>query len=70
MGPQLTSHVFGLLKARYDEGLSEEDRWLSSDEGAEWVVRCVDRIRDVARGVEFGEGSLGVDGEEGVKAKL
>lgn len=53
VGPQLTSHVFGLLKARSIEGLSEEDRWLSSDEGTEWVIKAVDRIYDVARGEEY-----------------
>lgn len=45
--PQLTSHVFGLLKARTIEGLSEEDAWLASDEGTEWVIRTVDDIVDV-----------------------
>ena len=54
VGAQLVSHVFGLLKARDVEGLSGEDRWLSSDEGTEWVIRTVDRVYDVARG---GEGS-------------
>ncbi|EEB88598.1 hypothetical protein MPER_13492, partial [Moniliophthora perniciosa FA553] len=44
--PQLTSHVFGLLKARYMENQSEEDVWLSSDEGAEWVLRTVDEVLD------------------------
>lgn len=51
--PQLTSHVFGLLKARYETPVqrhqSEEDKWLSSDEGAEWVLRSVDEILDVVR---------------------
>ena len=46
VGPQLTSHTFGLLKARYLEEKSEEDTWLSSDEGAEWVIRTVDEILD------------------------
>lgn len=45
--PQLTSHVFGLLRARYVEKQSEEDKWLSSDEGTEWVIRTVDEILDV-----------------------
>ncbi|KAF8232429.1 hypothetical protein L208DRAFT_934702 [Tricholoma matsutake] len=45
--PQLTSHVFGLLKARYVENQSQEDKWLSSDEGTEWVIRTVDDILDV-----------------------
>ncbi|KAG6837937.1 hypothetical protein H0H93_008331 [Arthromyces matolae] len=47
VGPQLSSHTFGLLKARYVEGLSEEDAWLSSDEGTEWVLRTIDDILDV-----------------------
>lgn len=47
VGPQLTSHVYGLLKARAAQGLSEEDRWLASDEGAEWVIRTVDTLLDV-----------------------
>ncbi|KAF5393823.1 hypothetical protein D9757_000191 [Collybiopsis confluens] len=48
--PQLTSHVFGLLKARYMENQNEEDQWLSSDEGTEWVIRTVDEILDGIRG--------------------
>jgi len=52
VGPQLTSHVFGLLKARDVDGLSGGDRWLTTDEGTEWVIRSVDRIYDVARGEE------------------
>lgn len=48
VGPQLISHVFGLLKARNSAfDLSEEDKWLSSDEGTEWVIRTVDEIADV-----------------------
>jgi len=47
VGPQLTSHVYGLLKARTAEGLSEEDRWLASDEGTEWVIRTIDTLLDV-----------------------
>src|SRR5713226_3074058 len=47
VGPQLTSHVFGLLKARTAQDLTEEDRWLASDEGTEWVIRTVDTVLDV-----------------------
>jgi len=47
VGPQLVSHAFGLLKARYVKGQNEEDAWLSSDEGTEWVIRTVDEILDV-----------------------
>lgn len=52
VGPQLTSHVFGLLKARtaQDQGyeMNEEDKWLATDEGTEWVIKTVDFILDVA----------------------
>ncbi|KIK65451.1 hypothetical protein GYMLUDRAFT_38917 [Collybiopsis luxurians FD-317 M1] len=58
--PQLTSHVFGLLKARYVENQSEEDKWLSGDDGTEWVIRTVDEILDGVRGYD----------EEEHKAKL
>ena len=54
VGPQLTSHVFGLLKARDVPGLSEEDYWLATDEGTEWVVRTVDALLDVVK-PELGE---------------
>ena len=51
VGPQLTSHVFGLLKGRAAEGqgyeMNEEDRWLTTDEGTEWVINTVDSILDV-----------------------
>jgi hypothetical protein len=47
VGPQLTSHTFGLLKARDVPDQNEEDAWLSSDEGTEWVIRMVDEILDV-----------------------
>jgi len=51
VGPQLTSHVFGLLKARaaQDQGyeMNEEDKWLATDEGTEWVIETVDSILDV-----------------------
>lgn len=46
VGPQLISHTFGLLKARLVENQSPEDQWLSSDEGAEWVIRTVDETLD------------------------
>ncbi|GJE84662.1 hypothetical protein PsYK624_007380 [Phanerochaete sordida] len=49
VGPQLISHVFGLLKARDVEGLSAEDYWLATDEGTEWVLRTTDAILDVVK---------------------
>ena len=30
-------------------GLSEEDYWLATDEGTEWVVRTTDAILDVVK---------------------
>jgi len=42
----LISHTFGLLKARNTENQTEEDKWLSSDEGTEWVLRIVDEVLD------------------------
>jgi len=52
VGPQLMSHVFGLLKARSETDLSEGDKWLSSDEGTEWVIRTVDSVVDAVKGGE------------------
>lgn len=52
VGPQLISHTFGLLKARDVEHQNDEDKWLSSDEGTEWIIRTVDEVLD---GVSAGE---------------
>jgi len=50
------SHVFGLLKANVDEfegdKTSKGDRWLSSEEGTEWVIKTVDELCDVVKGVD------------------
>lgn len=56
VGPQLISHVFGLLKARDAENfnLSEEDKWLASDEGTEWVIRTVDEVLDAVSAADGG----------------
>ena len=56
VGPQLTSHVYGLLKARNYEadraaaGTSEGEEWLSTPEGATWVIDTVDKLMDVVKG--------------------
>ncbi|KAG8845870.1 hypothetical protein FRB96_002238 [Tulasnella sp. 330] len=48
VGPQLTSHVFGLLKsAKEGEARAVHERWLSSEAGAEWVIQAVDRLCEV-----------------------
>ena len=57
VGPQLLSHVFGLLKAHeadnYEgEPLTPGDKWISSAEGTEWVIKTVDELCDVARGAD------------------
>ncbi|KIJ56557.1 hypothetical protein M422DRAFT_22717 [Sphaerobolus stellatus SS14] len=57
VGPQLLSHVFGLLKARESDSYegapsTPGDKWLSSDEGTEWAIKTVDEFCDVGRGVD------------------
>lgn len=55
-GPQLTSHVYGLLKAHNYEGdaaaagTSDGEQWLSTPEGAAWVINTVDKLLDVLEG--------------------
>jgi hypothetical protein len=50
VGPQVTSHIFGLRKA-LDDGSWKNDtqneegaRWLAGDEGAVWMLESVDQI--------------------------
>lgn len=51
VGPQVTSHVFGLRKA-FEDGSAEAEgeeevsggEWLASDEGNVWLLETVDRI--------------------------
>lgn len=50
VGPQVTSHLFGLRKA-LDDGTWKDDvqneegaRWLASDEGGVWILESVDSI--------------------------
>ena len=48
VGPQLTSHVYGLLKAKeYGDVLSEGDQWLASVDGATWIISLVDQLADL-----------------------
>jgi hypothetical protein len=50
VGPQVTSHLFGLRKAiddrTWDDGTHNEDgaRWLASNEGGMWILESVDAI--------------------------
>ncbi|KAG8769956.1 hypothetical protein FRC12_004619 [Ceratobasidium sp. 428] len=52
VGPQLVSHVYGLLKARgFDpETETEDDHWLASEDGARWVISVADAISDTVVG--------------------
>lgn len=59
VGPQVTSHVFGLRKAYGDGSAGAEDEvvggeWLASNEGSEWLLQTVDRIVEA---IGQGEGS-------------
>lgn len=70
VGPQVTSHVFGLRKAlddgtwRAPEVTEEEVRWLASEEGNKWILDTVDRIVEA-----IGE-NQGTTFAPGIKAKL
>lgn len=52
VGPQLTSHVYGLLKAHGYEsdpvaaGMGEGEEWISTAEGATWILGVVDKLVD------------------------
>ncbi|GAA5824973.1 hypothetical protein JCM3770_001414 [Rhodotorula araucariae] len=54
VGPQVTSHVFGLRKAgeeRPDEGEDVPGReWLTSEAGAQWVLEQVDALVELVSG--------------------
>jgi hypothetical protein len=60
VGPQLVSHVYGLLKARgFDpKSETEDDRWLASEQGAEWVIALADAISDVVVGTHVERAKL------------
>ncbi|KAG9235088.1 hypothetical protein BJ875DRAFT_504250 [Amylocarpus encephaloides] len=68
VGPQVTSHVFGLRKA-FEDGSAEaegEDKvdggeWLAGEEGNVWVLESVDRIVEClgeGRGSSFAPGMV------------
>ena len=60
VGPQVTSHVWGLIKAGpsiekgdpHEEGL----KWLTTEEGATWVVETVNDLSEVVEGGSHEEG--------------
>lgn len=56
VGPQVTSHVWGLLKAKTSISSNDQHKrgleWLASEEGAEWAVRLVDGLCLAVEGAE------------------
>ncbi|KAN0064028.1 hypothetical protein ACQY0O_003634 [Thecaphora frezii] len=56
VGPQVTSHVWGLLKAKDSIADKEPNRkgleWLATEEGALWVVKAVDGLCQAIEGAE------------------
>ncbi len=73
VGPQVTSHVFGLKKALLEGGGADGEMdlqgqdWLTSDEGVTWLLESVDEISEVvAKGQTTFAGAPGGV----VKAKL
>ncbi|KAJ9609763.1 hypothetical protein H2200_006091 [Cladophialophora chaetospira] len=72
VGPQVTSHVFGLRKA-FQDGSAEREveggEWLASDEGNQWILNSIDEIVQAlgeGKGTTFAPGM----GTEKLKAKL
>jgi hypothetical protein len=71
VGPQVTSHIFGLRKA-YEDGSykaeGEEEvkggEWLASDEGSMWILKSVDAI------VEAIGGGMGTTFAPGIRSRL
>lgn len=71
----MLSHVYGLKKAAMEEGgakgVKEEwddvggAEWLTSDEGAEWVLESTDEIAEAV-----GQGRISYAGRGSVRAKL
>jgi hypothetical protein len=63
VGPQVTSHVFGLKKALLEGGGGDGrelqgQEWLTSDDGVEWVIESVDDLAISLRRLELVPGKL------------
>lgn len=56
VGPQVTSHIWGLLKSKKSISPNDKNKkgleWLASEEGAEWSVRLVDTLCLAVEGAE------------------
>lgn len=55
----MTSHVWGLMKASKSLDSKAEGhkgrQWLTTEEGAEWIIKAVDGICEVVEGSEEGD---------------
>lgn len=64
VGPQVTSHVFGLRKAgEKGSGAELEEKveggeWLTTEEGAKWVIEQVDALVQFVQGPTFARAKL------------
>ena len=58
LGPQLLSHVYGLRKAaeelpsRPEPSLGSGTDWLTSDDGAHWIISAIDRLSSLVSSCE------------------
>lgn len=58
LGPQLLSHVYGLRKAaeelpsRPEPSLGAGTDWLTSDDGAQWIISAIDRLSTLVSNCE------------------
>ena len=81
VGPQVVSHIFGLRKA-YERGDAEATgevevqggKWLSTEEGNQWILEWIDELVRGIGTAQEGEGQEAVKGgtsfAPGMKAKL
>ncbi|BGP10034.1 hypothetical protein NBRC10512_004152 [Rhodotorula toruloides] len=64
VGPQVTSHVFGLRKAgEKGSGAELEEKveggeWLTTEDGAKWVIEQVDALVQLVQGPTFARAKL------------
>ncbi|KDN43105.1 hypothetical protein K437DRAFT_257629 [Tilletiaria anomala UBC 951] len=72
VGPQVTSHVWGLMKAApsiaQDDPHKDGLQWLATEQGAEWVLRSVTSICETIEGAS--EADLHQPGQETRESKL
>ncbi|UZJ53881.1 hypothetical protein CBS101457_003201 [Exobasidium rhododendri] len=56
VGPQVTSHVWGLLKSKKSIAVNDENKkgleWLTTEDGALWAIRTIDSLCLAIEGAE------------------